>query len=478
MVRRAAMVVSGTVLALAAGACGDDAGSKPSSSAAGTSSGASQAGMPDMEPQGGSGDAGGTRSDMMGAAGAAAGGQVNSEGGTDSGGQGGEPAETASTDVVGQVFAGSTTVAKAVVVVNGLVTIADAEGKFRVRNVAPEYELMIRWPGEKLLFVYEGLTTRTPQVNVTAYTAPSPRMATVRGAFVNGWDEVPANSRKAVTYVGTQPGYSDTDLFYPRTSYEIQPRWSGKSTDHGTVYALQYLFTYDLGPYDFQGFGTREVTVTDGQELGNADGDAATDVTLTDPDDITIATNAVVPKDWDLTQSQLWIGPLQLDLAMVLGQGNIVVPKTGLPTGVIINSSGAEGRSYAQVEVKLDSDLEVATPLPPLQSSPATNATGIKEGTEFFWEGTPANGVATLNLEIGDWTINIRTLGTSARLPSLAPLHVKLPGMISGTWSMSVAGPATTMEEALALDPILNSNAAVGSAFLSWGNPRNFVTGE
>jgi hypothetical protein len=434
--------------------------------------------MPDVEPQGGSASVGGTHNEVMGEAGAAAG-VTGTEGGTDGGqGQAGAPAQPASTDVVGQVLAGTFQVAKAVVVVNGKVTIADDDGKFRVRNVAPEYELMVRWPGEKLLFVYEGMKTRAPQLNVAPYAAPRERTTTVRGAFVNGWDTVPANSRKAVTYVGTQPGYSDTDFFYPRTSFEIQPHWSGEATDHGTIYALQYIYNFDLGPVDYQGFGSREVTITDGQELGDTNGDPETNVTLKDPDDITVATNAVVPKDWDVLHSELWVGPLQLDMAVVAGEGNIVVPKTGLPTQLTVYSAGSEGTCFSQAEVKLDADLELVSYLPPLQSLPEQKATGIKEGDEFFWDGMPANSVATLNLEVGDWTIYVRTASTSAKLPSLAPLHVKLPGNISGAWTMSASGPATTVEESLALDPVLNSNVATGTVFLSTGNRRSFVTGE
>jgi hypothetical protein len=436
--------------------------------------------MPDVEPQGGSADVGGTHNGLMGEAGAATGATGNTEGGTDGGGpgQGGEPAEPASTDVVGQVLADSFKVAQAVVVVNGRVTIADDEGKFRVRNVAPEYELMVRWPGEKLVFVYEGMKTRAPQLNVAPHGISGERTSTVRGAFVNGWDTVPANSRKVVTYVGTQPGYSDTDFFFPRTSYELQPHWSGEATDHGTIYALQYIYDFDLGPVDYQGFGSREVTLTDGQVLGDANGDPETDVTLKDPDDVTIATSTVLPKDWDVTQSQMWVGPLQLDMAVAAGEGNIVVPKTGLPTQLLVYSAGIEGTCFSQAEVKLDHDLELVSYLPPVQSRPEKNATGIKEGDEFFWDEVPANGVATLNLEVGDWTIYVRTTSTSAKLPNLAPLHVKLPGQISGAWSMSVIGPATTIEESLALDPVLNSYFAVGTVFVSTGARRNFVTGE
>jgi hypothetical protein len=381
--------------------------------------------------------------------------------------------------VVGQVFVGNAKLGNAVVVVNGLVTLADADGKFRMRKVAPEYQLMIRWPGEKLLFVYDGLTTREPHVNVGAFRPSVNRMATVRGAFVNGWvaGDEPANSRKAVSYVGTQPGFSDTDMFYPRDSFEIQPQWQGEATDQGTIFALQYIYDFNLGPYDYQWFGTRQVTVTDGQVLGNTDGDAATDVTLKDPDDVSITTNVSVPDGWMWPRTTLLLGPLQIDTAVPTEAGTLVVPDVGLPMAFQMYTDGPEGSSTSQALIDLNSDLKVVARLPPTQSLPEKNATAIKEGFEFFWDNMPANSVATLNLEVGDWTIYVHTASTSAKFPDLAPLHVTLPGKIGSAWSVSASGPAATMDDGLAIEEALYGSTP-GTGFVSTGNRRNFVTGD
>src|SRR3954471_4280799 len=152
MVRRAKAVVVGTVVLVVAGACGDDTGkSKPMNSAGTSNVEAGQAGKTG-EPDDNSGGAAAGQTGMQPP-------EVVAGSGGES--QAGAPT-MASTDVVGQVVAGTLGLANMVVVVNGIATIADAEGRFKVRNVSESYQLMLHPPGEKFAFVYEGLKTRAP----------------------------------------------------------------------------------------------------------------------------------------------------------------------------------------------------------------------------------------------------------------------------------------------------------------------------
>src|SRR5882672_10428739 len=196
MVTRAQAVVVGAVVLVAAGACGDDSSKPKPMNSAGSSVDAGQAGMP-SDPGPASGGSGAGETAVRPPVSAGSGGD----------GEAGAPVEPA-TDVTGQVFAGTDPFEGAVVVVGGVTTLSGADGSFVVHHAGAEYQLMVRDPKTKAVFVYEGLKTREPHVNLGPNLQTDIRSATVRGKLLGGGlaDPTPSEARKAVVYVGKHYG--------------------------------------------------------------------------------------------------------------------------------------------------------------------------------------------------------------------------------------------------------------------------------
>ena len=469
MVRRAKAVVVGTVVLVVAGACGDDSSKPKPTNTAGSGVEAGQAGMPN-EPNPGSG-------------GSAAGetGVVTPVAGSGGDGDAGAPAETM-TDVNGQVMAGSKPLAGAIVVVNGIVKVADTEGHFLVRNVTAKYQLMIREPETKFVYVYEGLKTREPRANLGGQPDPSAvvRTATVSGKLLGGGLARPFSNdaNKRVTYVSQQPGSTDVDFQDPADTFEVAPQWLGGDSDAGELWALQYLSDFDRGPYEFAGFGRRKVSLTDQGVLGSVDGDAATDITLVDPLDITLATHTELPPGWELDfGSLLYIGPLILRPEITAGDGSVVIPKLDVPLLIETSASGDDGSSIVDVVPPAQgATLDIVHPRAPQLTSPDADATGITSSTEFFWEGMPESSVASATMIVGDWMVFVTTAEGSFKFPDLTPLKVRVPGQITGTWQVGASGPAATVEEAMARDEQILGGAPL-PGFVTISAQRDFVTG-
>jgi hypothetical protein len=395
-------------------------------------------------------------------------------------GEGGAPVEAA-TDVSGQVLAGLEPFAGAVVVVGGVTTLSGADGRFVVHHAAAEYQLMVRDPKTKSVLVYEGLKTRELRVNLGTDFGGVVRSATVRGKLLAGGlgDPAPSGARKQVVYLPKHFGSSTTDFQAPLDSFEVQPSWLGDASDEGEVWAVQYLHNIDDGAHEYLGFGRRKVSVTDMGTVGSVDGDAATDVTMTDPVDVTLETHTTAPAGWDVYFiGTVNIGPLSAQIYPVLGDSTLVIPKLDVPLLVETTASGPEGDTVVDVAPPAQGvTLNIVHPKPPQPTSPDDKATGITSDTELFWEGMPENSVANVTVQLGDWRISITTAAGSVKLPDLTPLHVHVPGNISGTWRVGAIGPAATVEQALARDDQTTSGTKL-AGFASTANERDFVTGE
>jgi len=465
----------GVAVLVVAGACSDDPSTPAAEAGAGTSADAGHAGAADVpEP-----NAGGTAAGNAAAGNAAAG----SDAGEMSGGNAGEGAGGArpvedSPDVKGQVRAGKLASANVVVAVNGVVAITDAEGRFEVEDVASVYQLMLRYPGEKVAYVYNGVKTRAPSINTTTHSEFPIRSATIRGKLLQGFgDPEPDDAHKTVAYVGTSPGYCAEDFYLPNDTFEITPQWLGPADDNGEIWALQMLRGFDVGTYEYTGFGRKTISLTDLAELGSADGSPLTDVSLEDPDDVPVEAHRSAPTDWTVDSAHLYLGPLEAPLEIPLGDSSVVLPAVDVPLRITASAYGEEGWSELVAVPNMQADLTFVHSLPPLLASPDANATGVTADTEFFWENMPKDSVATVTFRVGDWTIVCSTASGSAKFPDLSPLHVRVPGPIAGSWSVAASGPATTIEEAMALQTDRNTSAARAS-FTATSNERDFATGE
>jgi hypothetical protein len=191
---------------------------------------------------------------------------------------------------------------------------------------------------------------------------------------------------------------------------------------------------------------------------------------LTDPEEISVVTNATAPEGWTIDDSLLNLGPLSARIKIPLGEGAIILPKLDVPRVVQTQASNEDGSLLSNVYriAPAQGVLKIAHNLPPTLTSPDNNATGINTKTEFFWEGMPEHAVANLR---------IVTAAGSAFLPDLSRVHVRLAGTISGFWSVMAVGPAATVEEAMAIDNAYYAGTAV-ELFQTSGTAREFVTGD
>jgi hypothetical protein len=189
-----------------------------------------------------------------------------------------------SPDVSGTLIDGlGVPISAAPIEIGGTIAVTDSSGAFTVPNVAPQYDAYIVSAGTQEVFVYEGLTTRSPGFQVFG-TAPNNRTASVNGRIAGGAGfPTPANHKLLVGADSDPNLYGIGSSTGPGPDYELTDMaWEGPATLQLNVSALQFSVDSKGLPVAYDGQASKQVAITDGATLGKTDGStAATNLTLT-----------------------------------------------------------------------------------------------------------------------------------------------------------------------------------------------------
>jgi hypothetical protein len=484
--RRGWVLVGGLALALAS-ACGSDESKPPpgeTNDAGGGGEGATtQAGMPGT-PAG----AGGTPDVPMGgtASGLGGGGQGGASngalgGGGQSGGvEGGEGGEggVVSKDIDGRIYGLSDDL---VILVDGVNVPVDSNGHFTVPDAPDEYQLIVCAPNNAYVQIWDGLHTRTPLVDIGTGFDDPPYGATIRGK-VSGGLSAPfsvADDESVFTelaYSSNRNGY-----LYPLSSidppegYELNPSWPGSATDEGELLAIQYVFKSKVGVKQYTGFGRRPITIGDGNIYGSLDGSAGTNVELSAPTASPLTGHFGLPSGWTRKSSFIHMGPFSTDLVFE-GDFSLVMPQlANVPMWVLIQADGPDGRVDFKAPVPSTGPWNIDVPSPPKALLPVAGANAVTPSTIFSWNGLPADAIASVFWEVGDWRIQRYTNAATTTLPDLSVFGATLPPATEGVWVIGAAGPATTTDEVLNMNHTHNLDVPEASYFMD-GADRLFTT--
>jgi hypothetical protein len=159
--------------------------------------------------------------------------------------------------------------------IGGTIAVTDSSGAFTVPNVAAQYDAYILSAGTQEVFIYEGLTTRSPGFQVFG-AAPNTRTASVNGRIAGGAGFPTATGHKLLVRVDGGPNlYGLGASTGPGPDYELTDlAWEGPATLQLNVSALQFSVDSKGLPVAYDGQAAEQVAIADGST-------PATNLTLT-----------------------------------------------------------------------------------------------------------------------------------------------------------------------------------------------------
>jgi len=363
----------------------------------------------------------------------------------DAGGAGGAESGAKASPIQGRVIGGQgQPLSRVIVSVNGVSTTTDAQGAFELEEVPASYDLLVIEDSEeaKQVVLIDALTTREPVVTLMFHSAHD-RKTLVSGLLSGGGGfPIPKGSAGQVALLSEEQKNSwRTDLLAGHFAYNLAPEWAETETLTGELIALEWV-TSAAGPTSYTGFGSKPITLTDGE---NAMGDA-TALALVDPKERTITGKLTVSGKPTLT-STLTIGQaLEVELPLKAGDFSVVVPNVDRSTSLVVNGQ-YPGDIYVSAWATPptgNSDWNVALPGPVIQTLPIDKAAKLPLNTKFSWE-TAANIYSMVMWNFDEWAVFRVTSGAETTLPDLSAFGIDLSGSSAG-WTVYESGNVDSPE--------------------------------
>ena len=430
------------------GASGGQGGGSPNGGAGGSS-----AGMPAT---------GGTTPSQAGTAGTGAtaggnaGGSAGVAGELGTAGEGG----SVSSDVSGTLLYGDgIPVSATAIEIGGTIVVTDSAGGFTVPDVAPQYDAYVINAPTQEVFIYSGLSTRSPTFMLYG-SLPNNRTANLNGQITGGAGFPNPTGHKLIMGADAAPYMYDLGSAAPAgPGFQFADMaWQGPATLQLNVSALQFSVNTSGLPLGYDGQANAQMTVMDGQTVGKTDGStAATNLTLT-PVTTRTLTGAISPvsdcklttevytnagtilSDAPSTQSYSYLLPTALagDYLTIFGSCKFK-----------LEDAESTKQAFTTAGIGSGNTLDLTLPTPPELSLPVQDATGVTSSTPFRW-AAGSDPLTYTQFQTPSWTIYRIGLSSGTTFPDLSRFGIAFPKATTVTWqvtSVGVSGGTGTPED-------------------------------
>ncbi len=319
-------------------------------------------------------------------------------------------------------------------IIGNQITSTVYDGSFTIKNVSRPYDLkLLQETGPlKLGFVYEGLTTETPQANFN-----------LEGGKYNSTElsvTLPGLKQDQRVYLAFTDGmYVECIGGWGGSFYDIHVIWPGTDpTINGKVVVLIYNFGENNTSSTYENYGEKDITLRNG--INDTIAFAPYDLVL-DPGEENISGTIVNPISYTNLNSQLKLsfksgGNFYPDASSMSSEGgftfNINVP-TGLPSPVRFAIYGfAATENY---KIYTNNGLEVfpgtlenvlQIPEPILLETPENNASMIDTTSDFTFSAS-SEGVNAVLFATKNIMLYVITQSTNIRIPNFSYYGLDLP---------------------------------------------------
>lgn len=329
----------------------------------------------------------------------------------------------------------------------------DAEGKFRIPNVAPTYDatLVINTVqnGEAMRFVwrYEGLTRRDPTLQAYSGRTPHGAWLDVRVSGVNFM-----NRREGDMVLSSYGGVTGEHIAEPSTAAEetIRIYWEGPAKTRFTGHAFRMLkLPGRIEPNDYYAYASVNFEITAEQKL-SVDYNLAQGATPLPWDSVTGTLDG--PPGTSRTINMYMRFPDNAVIPLMTDPSGPATFSYGFPisppgaTIILVARQDSEGGQLAHVD-NIDKNTDhVAITLPPILRlvAPPEGAV-VDANTSFQWAGEPNVYLFWAQDESGRDAVYVVTTKREARLPQ-AETYVYQP-MHKFAWGIEAHGTHKSLDE-------------------------------
>jgi hypothetical protein len=310
--------------------------------------------------------------------------------------------------------------------------ITDDEGQFTIPEVSPEYDvsLVASIGGETYAWVYQGLTRRDPTLQI--YSGLTSRNGNIS---IQPQNVTVGNNQTITVGIGGPDGDAEITSI-EENGVNTSASWRGGSTTQATAHGLywQYNATTEL-PTSYLAYDSKPVTLS-----SSTTADIVLDFTTSTLTAGTVQ-GTVTPGSSDNRENNAFVrfptgATIQLfnDFRDNIDTFGYLVPS--IDTGSI-TVSASEGHpffgEYAVVHqdglAPGASNVMLAIPAPPIQVSPAHNATGVDSTTTFSFQGSgDSSGAYVVAIE-SDTFYEVLYVVTERK-------QLKLPDVLDGGFTL------------------------------------------
>lgn len=374
------------------------------------------------------------------------------------------PSEPPSDDIQGRVLdtAGQPVSGVPIVVSGKAAAITANDGSFTVEDVPSTYDVSVIFNTQNAALIYRGLTRRDPVLSYIT-VASSPKSAEIAGT-------VPAvpGRRTRVFFVSGE--WSAATTANANTGdYSLAPEWYGSAAAiTGTIYVLRWTQGLDGLPDLYDGYAERDLTISDGGTfpVSFAAGD------LTDPSELTIKGDVVVPTGYFLQQKSFGLDfgiprividtdgaaatSFNFNVPEIPEPSFFVSARAAMPTVTTNRTTSITRTGLAAGATGIDVVLEEA----PRPSLPVHSATGVTTSTSFVWSAGGGTGV---NIYIANPAVSSNPTymailaENSTQIPDLSAIGMGLPAGAQYDWGVLRQLGVSSVNDAAsaAFNPIL-----------------------
>lgn len=384
---------------------------------------------------------------------------ATSDGTTDNPGGGSDAALADVTGTVLDVF--GTPLADAHVRIGADMITTGGDGQFHFAAVPPSYDLDVVTAdasGVKQVTGYRGLTSRTPEVGVSA---SSVQTAPVSGSFAGVTFPLPSGQHIALSDTEQYFGFDQPTVLGDITTSSFSGGtgvWFGKPMFQGTIWAVQYTQT-GTAITGYNAYSRIATSMTAGTAK-------VVTVVMTPLSTATVSgtVSSVPPAAGSAGVSVVLkhasdpFGHFVGDSASTTSAFSLPAPSGGsISVNVVASASSSSGglsQSYHVWKANVPSsttNVSLAFGTAAAFGAPANSATGVKSDATFSWSaGTPA-GAYKLDITCAagsNYAATIFTTGTSVKLSDTAPLGAVWPLTKACTWTVTLYGTVTSVDGA------------------------------
>lgn len=346
-------------------------------------------------------------------------------------------------------------------------TTTASDGSFTLSGTAIPYDITVYSFTDQWADTFIGLTRSDPILQVLGsggITAPV-NEAEISGTLSGGAGfPNPADTETRVAFGAPDTrGFGSTTLFdaegpaYP-TFPPFTVSWLGSSTVSGRLHALQVTTNASGFPATYQGYGSRDVSFTDGGTFPNQD------ITLGGALSTSSLSGQVqnLPMGFELTIGSLMT--LDAETSLTLFSSDPGAPQNfsfltpDLPNSshtVLAQAFSSSNETVLAWETGVAPNASSVTLVlpdaPPQPISPSDGATGVTVDTSFTFDSPIAGAITIMQFSPTGGstgpTFNVITSGEVGRVPDLSAEGLGLPAGANYRWGVTSLAPFTDMDE-------------------------------